>query len=280
MSQLTAISDALDFVERHLKQDIGVADMASAAGYSLYHFCRVFNSLVRHTPYDYLMRRRLSESAQTLLATDWNIVDVAFEYRFNSHEAFTRAFKRMFGVSPSRYRDEETPLDWRAWLPPLSIEYLRHINEGDGLKPTLVERSALQLTGLMALARDNVAIAHLWEILGRELAQIGSAGQDWEFYGVTWYSGKGRREDSFYLAAVDGKIDHPALVMKTLPPLTCARFVHQGPRSALPFTQGYIHHTWLPQSGVSRAFPLEIEYYAHRLPDHENHRWEILIPIE
>ena len=93
MSQLTAIGKALDFIEDNLEENIGVADMADAAGYSLYHFCRVFNSIVHHTPYDYLMRRRLSESARALVETDRKIIDVAFEYQFNSPETYSRAFK-------------------------------------------------------------------------------------------------------------------------------------------------------------------------------------------
>ena len=101
-AQIAAIASALVLVEQGLKDDIRVADMAVAAGYSLYHFCRVFNAIVHHTPYDYLMRRRLSESALCLLETDWNVADIAFEYQFNSHEAYSRAFKRMFGVPPRR----------------------------------------------------------------------------------------------------------------------------------------------------------------------------------
>ena len=73
MPDLALIAQALDFVELNLKEPIAVADMAGAVGYSLYHFCRTFNQATHHTPYDYLMRRRLAESAQTLLQTDEKI---------------------------------------------------------------------------------------------------------------------------------------------------------------------------------------------------------------
>ena len=107
MSQLTAICRALDFVEEHLSQEITVADMGAAACYSPYHFSRTFNRVVHHTPYDYLMRRRLSESARQLLETDKKIIDIALEYGFNNPETYSRAFKRMFGVQPSQWRGGE-----------------------------------------------------------------------------------------------------------------------------------------------------------------------------
>jgi AraC family transcriptional regulator len=299
MPQLVAIAQALDFVERHLKHDIGVADMAGAAGYSLYHFCRVFNGLVHHTPYDYLIRRRLSQSAQSLLETDWRVVDIAFDYQFNSHETYSRAFKRMFGVPPHRYRtlhaNGRPAPDRRTWMPRLTVEYLRHINRGDDLRPVLTEREPLQLTGLVSLVKDGSVIAHLWEMLAHELSQLESVDPPPEHYGIALYPADWQRDGFFYLAAIDVRSLQPpraaegnaqplppVLVAKTLPPLRCARFVHRGPRSRLHLTLSYICHTWLPQSDVRQSLPLEIEYHGRNPTnqDHDDSQWEILIPIE
>lgn len=293
MSQLIAIGEALDFVERHLKEEIAVADMADAAGYSLYHFCRVFNGLVHHTPYDYLMRRRLSQSARSLLEIDWQIIDIAFEYQFNNHETYSRAFKRMFGVPPSHYRAQHSepsaPPDRRLWMPRLTLAYLRHINQGDGLKPTLIKKDALHLVGLMSLIQDEDAatIPQLWQLLAQELTRLEDGEASYEHYGITWHPSAARRDTCFYLAAVEAPFPadqvHSGLVAKTLPPLTYARFEHRGPRRALNLTRGYIYHTWLPQSDVVLApLEIEIEYHRREAPPlaHEAGPWEILIPIQ
>lgn len=294
MTQLTAVGEALDFVERHLKEEIAVADMADAAGYSLYHFCRVFNGLVHHTPYDYLMRRRLSQSARSLLETNWQIIDIAFEYQFNSHETYSRAFKRMFGVPPSHYRarhsDPNAPPDQRLWMPRLSLAYLCHINQGAGPKPTLIEKDALHLAGLMSLIEDKDAatIPELWQLLAQELIHLEDDEASYEHYGVAWHPSAARRDTCFYLAAIEAPFPadrgHSSLVVKTLPPLTYARFRHRGPRSALDLTRGYIYHTWLPQSNAALAYPSEIEIECHgrTVPTsaHEAGSWEILIPIQ
>lgn len=59
MRDLLAVYQAIQLIEARLRDGLSVSEMAAAAGYSLYHFIRVFNQVVWHTPYDYLMRRRL-----------------------------------------------------------------------------------------------------------------------------------------------------------------------------------------------------------------------------
>ena len=98
MTQVLPVYRAIQFIEKNLKADIAVADMAEAASFSLYHFCRVFSQVVQHSPYDYLMRRRLSEAARELVETDKKITDIGFDHQFNSPETFSRAFKRMFDM--------------------------------------------------------------------------------------------------------------------------------------------------------------------------------------
>ena len=73
---IETITQAIDFIERNLQRDISVADMAASVSYSIYHFCRTFNKITHHTPYDYLMRRRLSESARELMVSDRKIIEV------------------------------------------------------------------------------------------------------------------------------------------------------------------------------------------------------------
>ena len=284
MSQLTAIGEALNFIEDNLEENIGVADMADAAGYSLYHFCRVFNSIVHHTPYDYLMRRRLSESARAMIETDRKIIDVAFEYQFNSPETYSRAFKRMFGMPPYRWRNQGT-VNERFWMPRLTLEYIQHINKGGYLTPVLVEKEALRVMGLMSLVQDRMVIPHLWEILTRELSRAESASELREYYGIAWYPRGWERDGFFYMTAVETRsLDgpHPTLVVKVIPSLTYARFVHKGPRRDLELTLDYIYHTWLPQSDMRLSHPLEIEYYGRDLSgsDHKEPEWEIYIPIK
>lgn len=135
-TQLGAVCAALDFIEVHLRKEITVAEIAASAGYSLYHFIRIFNQNVQHSPYDYLMRRRLTEAARELSATTRRVLDVGVEFSFNNHETFSRAFRRMFDVAPAAWRNGENGNRPLA-LPRLSLQYLLHINHEDFSRPAL-----------------------------------------------------------------------------------------------------------------------------------------------
>jgi len=133
-TKISAIRGALDFIERHLGEEITVGDIADSAGYSLYHFIRTFNQVVKHSPYDFLMRRRLTEAARELLASERKILDIALDNGFNNHETFSRAFKRMFQIQPNQWRGLQVHLD-QVYLPALTDIYLAHINQPDFVSP-------------------------------------------------------------------------------------------------------------------------------------------------
>lgn len=125
MSNITSIYPAVEFIEEHLTQAITIGDAADAVSYSVYHFCRLFNEAVHHSPYNYLIRRRLSESTRALILTDKKIIDIAFDYQFNRPETYSRAFKRMFDMQPNQCRKQEA-IDRRFVMSRLSLAHLQH----------------------------------------------------------------------------------------------------------------------------------------------------------
>jgi AraC family transcriptional regulator len=286
MSHLNEICRALDFAEEHLTQEIIVADMAAAASYSLYHFSRTFNRIVHLGPYDYLIRRRLSESARQLLESDRKIIDIAFDFQFNSPETYSRAFKRMFRMQPSQLRARRE-VDERFLLPRLTRDYLEHVNRGDHLKPTLESVGAMRLVGVMGLVKDDPQIIpKLWQVLARELEQIGLKGCAGEAYGVSWYPDGWSQEGFLFLAGVEAPsrpVEDSPLVVKNTGVYRCARFVHNGTRGDLRHSWNYIFQSWLPRSGERVAYPMEIERHGAgwdvgSAVETES-EWELLIPI-
>lgn len=259
MTDLAPIIKAVDFIEGHLKQEIAVADIADAAAFSLYHFCRVFSQTLHLTPYDYLMRRRLSESAVELADTDRKIIDVAFDYQFNNHETYTRAFKRMFGMQPYQWRKQPA---YHALMPEATADYIRHINKGSYLKAVLEERGPLYLVGLSTMITDDTTVvSQLWEIVEHEFGGVPTSPR----YGLLWAAGHSQdRQSRFYMAAVEGAPTDPlapGMLAKTLPAASYARFIHRGPYDDLRLSQEYVHHTWLPKSGQHLANTLLLQVY-------------------
>jgi len=285
MSTIALVSQAVNFIEDHLKQPVTVADMAEAVSYSLYYFCRVFSQIARHTPYDYLMRRRLSEAARELLAGDKLILDVALDYQFNNPETFSRAFKRMFATQPSQLRRQGW-IDTRWLMPRLTRAYLEHINQGGTLKPELVEKGAFQVAGVMTLVQeDRSVIGELWRLFARQLADRGEQAGWGDYYGLICYPEAWRGEGALYMAAVE--IATPDVVdltwtIKTVPACRYARFTHHGPWRALSRTWDYVYHTWLPKSGERMAYPLALEHYGRTLPrqDDASSGWGVDVPLQ
>ncbi len=130
MSDRKRILRALAYIEENLTERIRVGDIADEACVSMFHFSRMFNRLVGHSPYDYLMRRRLSEAAKALQQTDSKIIEIAYDYCFASPETFSRAFKRMFHCQPQEYRKAGV-LDSRLLLHPVNEELIEFMESAD-----------------------------------------------------------------------------------------------------------------------------------------------------
>jgi AraC family transcriptional regulator len=284
------MSKAVDFIEDNLKQAITVADMAEAVSFSLYHFCRTFNRVTHHTPYDYLMRRRLSEAALALLQSDSRILDIALDHQFNSPETFSRAFKRMFGIQPNQLRKGGRIESWRL-MPRLTLAHIVHINKGPYLKPALEEKENFLVAGITTLVRDDQrAVSELWDWFAQELKRCETIAQPGDYYGIAFYPDDWEGRGYLYMAAIEMAaievvgMDAPPgpLALKKIPALKWARFIHKGPTRELSLTLDYVYHTWLPKSGQSLAYPWVLEGFGHdfRNADSQDCEREIYIPIQ
>lgn len=101
--KLKAVQQMQDYIENHISEKITLFELARAGGYSPWHSARIFKELTGKTPFDYIRSRRLSCAALKLSSEKVKVIDVAFDFVFDSHEGFTRAFSRQFGLAPSCY---------------------------------------------------------------------------------------------------------------------------------------------------------------------------------
>lgn len=91
------------FVGDHLEESITVSDLASEACYSEHHFSRLFRSTMGLSPYAYVIQRRMETAARMIAASDVPVAEVADAVGYDQSSHFTRAFKKHYGVPPSRY---------------------------------------------------------------------------------------------------------------------------------------------------------------------------------
>lgn len=99
------IQKTILYIENNLGKKLSVDELADKAGFSKYHFIRIFKHETGCRLFEYIQSRRMAKAAKQLLFTNQNILDIAIMYRFESQEAFTRAFKKEYVLSPGRYRN-------------------------------------------------------------------------------------------------------------------------------------------------------------------------------
>ncbi|QHZ44926.1 helix-turn-helix transcriptional regulator [Bacillus sp. NSP9.1] len=105
-----AVQKTIDWLESHLHEQISIEDIAGVSGFSKFHFHRIFQAEVGMSAASYIRMRRLAHAATDLLYTDHRIIDIALHYQFESQEAFTRAFKKLYHMPPGAYRTLMRPI--------------------------------------------------------------------------------------------------------------------------------------------------------------------------
>lgn len=99
-----AISSTVAYINRHYQEPLSLHDMAEAAGFSPYHFIRIFAEATGFTPHQYVLNTRIAAARFLLHSTDLPVKDIAFRTGFVSESSFCTAFKKWEGVTPSQYR--------------------------------------------------------------------------------------------------------------------------------------------------------------------------------
>lgn len=117
-----SIQEIIDVIDGCIKQgnneDLTLEHLARILGYSEYYISRKFREISGMQFRDYLRYRKLAFALKQVRDTDRGLLDIALDYGFSSHEAFTRAFKEAYGITPSEYREHPTPVVLRTLLRP------------------------------------------------------------------------------------------------------------------------------------------------------------------
>ena len=108
--QINAVAQMQCYIEEHLDEPITLHILAQGAGYSPWHCAKFFKELTGKAPFEYIRMCRLSKAALELRDRNLKIVDVAMDFVFDSHEGFSRAFRRQFGISPNEYKKNTPPI--------------------------------------------------------------------------------------------------------------------------------------------------------------------------
>ncbi|WP_428492873.1 AraC family transcriptional regulator [Rhodopila sp.] len=271
------VAKALWFIESNFDNDITLADVAQVAGVSRFHMLRAFGLTTGHSVMRYVRARRLTEAAKTLANGAPDILTVALDAGYASHEAFTRAFGDQFGLTPDALRAQ-------AKLDDLLLVEAYRMDDTTKLTPQtprIEDGRTLLIAGLSERYSFTTlaALPALWQRFREHTGHV--PGQvDRISYGVCYNT-----DDSGfdYLAGVEvgdlGSLPND-LARLRVAAQRYAVFTHTDHVSTVRATFVAIFNHWLPQSGHQVADAPVFERYDERFDPHAGTGgFQIWVPI-
>ena len=256
-------------IQDHLEDEPSLDQLARLSHFSPYHFHRIFSAFVGESVFKHIRRLRLEAAARRLRQTDRSVTEIALEAGYGAHEAFTRAFKAMFGVSPSRFRK-----DGGAAAPAPrfgAVEPGTPLLAGGGLMKVKIERTDAMRIAFIRHLGPYDAVGPVFErlvdwawandLFGSDTLVLGVCHDDPDITPV---------DEIRYDAAitVDGGFEPDGDVgVAELAAGDHAVAFHEGPYAELGVAYRWLYGQWLPTSGREPADGPPFEVYLNNPED-------------
>jgi AraC family transcriptional regulator len=259
---MSIVAKMLWVLESRFREPLCLDDLVQVTGKSPTYLSRVFPMFTGYSITGYLRARRLTEAAREIAAGAPDILSVALDAGYGSHEAFTRAFRTQFGITPEQLRTRRN-LDDLPLLEPHRMDTQTQVTI---LPPKFEQRPAMWFAGVAKRHHMNHAagIPAQWQefqpYIGNLDGQVGAAA-----FGIVGDDGPDC-DDFEYIVAVEVRPDAKVpseLTSVTIPSLRWARFTHSGDVTSLRGTIGAAY-TWLGEAGMEASDePYSfLEYYG------------------
>jgi AraC family transcriptional regulator len=281
---LDRMMDAIDYMEKHMEEQLDIEEVAKAAYSSTFHFQRMFNMLTGMTVAEYMRKRKLTLAAQELaMSSAARVLDVALKYGYDSPESFAKAFRRVHGITPSAAREPGANL--KAY-PRISF----HLSlKGDkDMDYRIVERKEYEVVGKLITVsyKDGENLRRIPEFWGEcykdgtveKLCAV-SGGKD--MLGICMDM-EFEEEQMSYMIAIenDGISTDSSLTTRKIPAANWAVFASIGPLpGAIQKVWERVFQEWLPATGYEHAEAPELEVYPLGDTTAEDYRCEAWIPV-
>ncbi|MEJ9228027.1 AraC family transcriptional regulator [Peribacillus butanolivorans] len=287
MGWVESIQKAINYMEEHLLDDLTIESISRQANASAFHFQRTFTILTDISVGEYVRRRRLTLAAQEISRTNCKIIDLAYKYGYDTPEAFSKAFRRQHGVSPSEARKYIGKLTFYERL------VIQVILKGEiPMKYNIIERDSFQLIGIkrefsLVNGENLIGIPKLWDKVNSDGTddQLGKLnnGQIKGLLGVCVDKRileQNETMDYWIATEYDGQVPEGYSSL-TIPASKWVIFEVHGPMpDAIQEVWKRIFSEWFPTSGYEHAGTPEMEVYTDDDASNPDYYSEIWIPVK
>lgn len=284
------LNASLDYLEDTWDREPDLEKAASLANCSLFHFLRMFEVVTGMGPSEYSRRRRLSRASVDLAAGSDKVIDVALRYGYETPEAFAKAFKRLFGLTPSEAKVPGTVL--KTW-PPLRLAVV--LQGSQPLRYRIVEAPDLLVTGWTLRTgceggRNFREIPQFWNTLASQgrVEALNPWMGTWGHLGVCCDWTPSREEFTYLVGVVSSAPELPEGTKTVkIPAATYAVFTSVGPMpQAIQDVWLRAFSEWFPTSGFEHTGGIDFEVYPpfppgdpRWDPDGDQYESEAWVPI-
>ena len=287
MEWIQTLQRAIDYIEENLTENITIADIAKQANVSMYHFQRIFMILTDVSVGEYIRSRRLTLAAQELTRGSCKVIDLAYKYGYETPEAFTKAFRKQHGVTPSEARrHSETLISYNRLIIQVSLK------GAEPMKYKVVEREGFQVIGVKrefnSMNGENlIGIPKLWDEVNndgtaesitkringqiRGLLGVCVAHDDIQSTGLM---------DYWIAAEYIGEVPSKYSVLQIPASKWIVFEVYGAMPDAMQKMWKKIFAEWFPTSGYEPAHLPELEVYTDDCPTSPDCYSEIWIPVK
>jgi AraC family transcriptional regulator len=279
---LIRMMDALDLMEQKMEQKLDIEEISRAACSSPFHFQRMFHMLTGMTVAEYMRKRKLTLAAQELASSSSKVLDVALKYGYDSPESFSKAFRKLHGISPSDARGSEISL--KAFP---RITFHLSLKGDKEMDYRIVDKEAFTILGksFETTCKDGEQtrqIPRFWEECHQNgtIAKLSSVASDGILMGIC--DMPPGQEYLTYTIASNVHADEQAdgFISRTIPALTWAIFTSTGPiPGAIQSVFSRIFQEWFPGTGYEHAGGPEIEVYLPGDVTADTYQCEVWIPV-
>ncbi len=255
----------LVFIQRNLDRELALDELADVANFSPYHFHRIFRGMTGESLAAHVRRIRLERAAMRLRGSQNSVTRIAFEAGYETHQAFTRAFRAMTGMAPSHFRTQN------GRLPAIGPSEVRFDPSGPprAFSPLEMGGAAMHVSvkhvepmrvAFMRHVGPYNEVGPVWEEFTTRMGAAGCLGGSTMFVGLCHDDPEVTPPDKVRYdccVTVDGSFEAEGQIgVQEIAGGEYAVTTHHGPYQSLGETYAKLCGEWLPRSGrVLRAAP-------------------------